>query len=82
MVQPYTITPLRHYAITPLSHYAIRPLRHDALLGEARNIRFYAILSEIPGNHPRNLQYLLPAALKTQHEMNVFFGNPSKHTIK
>ena len=66
---------LRRYAITPLRH-------HAALLGDARNIRFYAILSEIPENCLRNLRYLALAALKTKHKIKVVFGNPAKHTIK
>ena len=52
------------------------------LLGEAQNICFCTILSEIPENHICILQYLAPVALKTHQKIDTFFVNCSKHTIK
>ena len=52
------------------------------LLGEAQNICFCTILSEIPENHLCILQYLATVALKTQHKIDTFFVKCSKHTIK
>ena len=52
------------------------------LLGEAQNICFCTILSEIPENHLCILQYLATVALKTQHKIHSFFGKCSKRTIK
>ena len=51
-------------------------------LGEARNIWFRTILSEISENHLCILQYLATVALKTQHKIDTFFVKVSKHTIK
>ena len=52
------------------------------LLGEAQNLWFRTILSEISENHICILQYLAPVALKTRHKINTFFVKCSKHTIK
>ena len=52
------------------------------LLGEAQNICFCTILSEISENHLCILQYLAPVALKTYDKLIRFFVNCSKHTIK
>ena len=52
------------------------------LLGEAQNICFCSILSEISENHLCILQYLATVALKTQHKIDTFFLKVSKHTIK
>ena len=52
------------------------------LLGEAQNLCFCTILSEISENHLCILQYLAPVALKTHHKINSFFVKCSKHTIK
>ena len=52
------------------------------LLGEAQNLGFCSILSEISENHLCILQYLAPVALKTHHKIKVFFVKCSKHTIK
>ena len=52
------------------------------LLGEAQNICFCTILSEIPENHLCILLYLATVALKTQHKIATFFVKCSKHTIK
>ena len=41
------------------------------LLGEAQNLCFCTILSEISENHLCILQYLAPVALKTQHKIDV-----------
>ena len=43
------------------------------LLGEAQNIGFCTILSEISKNHLCILQYLATVALKTHHKINTFF---------
>ena len=52
------------------------------LLGEAQNLCFCTILSEISENHLCILQYLAPVALKTHHKIDTFFVKCSKHTIK
>ena len=52
------------------------------LLGEAQNLCFCTILSEISENHLCILQYLATVALKTQHKIDTFFVKCSKHTIK
>ena len=52
------------------------------LLGEAQNLCFCTILSEISENHLCILQYLAPVALKTPHKIDTFFVKCSKHTIK
>ena len=52
------------------------------LLGEAQNICFCTILSEISENHVCILQYLAPVALKTQHKIETVFVKWSKRTIK
>ena len=52
------------------------------LLGEAQNLCFCTILSEISKNHLCILQYLAPVALKTHHKIDTFFVKCSKHTIK
>ena len=52
------------------------------LLGEAQNICFCTILSEISENHLCILQYLATVALKTHHKIDTFFVKCSKHTIK
>merc|ERR1711965_1178085 len=52
------------------------------LLGEAQNIWFCIILSEISENHLCILQYLTTVALKTHHKIDTFFVKCSKHTIK
>ena len=52
------------------------------LLGEAQNLCFCTILSEISENHLCILQYLAPVALKTHHKIDTFFVECSKHTIK
>ena len=52
------------------------------LLGEAQNLCFFTILSEISENHLCILQYLAPVALKTHHKIDTFFVECSKHTIK
>ena len=52
------------------------------LLGEAQNIWFCTILSEILENHLCILQYLAPVALKTHHKITTFFVKVSKDTIK
>ena len=52
------------------------------LLGEAQNLCFYTILSEISENHVCILQYLAPVALKTPHQIDTLFIKCSKHTIK
>ena len=52
------------------------------LLGEAQNLCFCIILSEIWENHLCILQYLATVALKTQHKINTFFVKCSKHIIK
>ena len=52
------------------------------LLGEAQNLCFYTILSEISENQLCILQYLAPVALKTQHQIDTLFIKCSKHTIK
>ena len=52
------------------------------LLGEAQNLCFCIILSEISENHLCILQYLAPVALKTRHKIDTFFVKCSKHTIK
>ena len=52
------------------------------LLGEAQNICFCTILSEISENHLCILQYLATVAFKTQHKIDTFFVKCSKHTIK
>ena len=52
------------------------------LLGEAQNLCFCTILSEISENHLCILQYLATVALKTQHRIDTFFVKCSKHNIK
>ena len=52
------------------------------LLGEAQNICFCSILSEISENHLCILQYLATVALKTPHKIDTVFVKCSKHTIK
>ena len=52
------------------------------LLGEAQNLCFCTILSEISENHVCILQYLAAVALKTQHKISTFFVKCSQHTIK
>ena len=52
------------------------------LLGEAQNLWFRTILSEISENHLCILQYLAPVALKTPHKIDTFSVKCSKHTIK
>ena len=52
------------------------------LLGEAQNICFCTILSEISENHLCILQYLATVAFKTHHKIDTFFVKCSKHTIK
>ena len=52
------------------------------LLGEAQNLWFRTILSEISENHLCILQHLAPDAFKTHHKINTFFIKCSKHTIK
>ena len=52
------------------------------LLGEAQNICFCTILSDIPENHLCALQYLATVALKTHHKIDTFFVKCSKHNIK
>ena len=42
------------------------------LLGEAQNLCFCTILSEISENHLCILQYLAPVALKTHHKIYTF----------
>ena len=50
------------------------------LLGEAQNLCFCIILSEISENHLCILQ--APVALKTHHKIATFFVKCSKHSIK
>ena len=52
------------------------------LLGEAQNICFCPILSEISENQLCILQYLATVALKTHHKIDTFFVKVSKDTIK
>ena len=52
------------------------------LLGEAQNLCFCTILSEISENHLCILQHLAPVALKTQHKIDTLFVKCSKHIIK
>ena len=52
------------------------------LLGEAQNLCFCTILSEIWENHICILQYLAPVAFKTHHKIDTFFVECSKHIIK
>ena len=52
------------------------------LLGEAQNLCFCAILSEISENHICILRYLALVALKTCHKIDTFFAKCSKHIIK
>ena len=52
------------------------------LLGEAQNLCFCTILSEISENHLCILQYLAPVAIKTHHKIDTFLVKCSKHTIK
>ena len=52
------------------------------LLGEAQNLCFCTILSEISKNHLCILQYLAPVAFKTHHKIDTFFVKCSKHVIK
>ena len=53
-----------------------------SLLGEAQNICFCTILSEIPENHLCILQYLATVALKTLHKIDTCFVKCLKHRIK
>ena len=66
--------------IPPSVRASVRPC--VPLLGEAQNICFCTILSEISENHLCILQYLAPVALKTHHKIDTFFVKCSKHTIK
>ena len=66
--------------IPPSVRPSVRP--SVPLLGEAQNLRFCTILSEISENHLCILQYLATVALKTQHKIDTFFVKCSKHTIK
>ena len=66
--------------IPPCVRACVRPC--VPLLGEAQNICFCTILSEISENHLCILQYLATVALKTQHKIDTFFVKCSKHTIK
>ena len=52
------------------------------LLGEAQNLCFCTILSEISKNPLCILQSLATAALKTLHEIDTAFVKSSKHTTK
>ena len=52
------------------------------LLGEAQDLWFRIILSEISENHLCILLYLAPVALKTHHKISTFFVKCLKHTIK
>ena len=52
------------------------------LLGEAQNLGFCTILSEISENHLCILQYLALVALKTHHIIDTFFVQCSKYIIK
>ena len=52
---------------------SVRPsVRPSPLLGEAQNICFCTILSEISENHICILQYLATVALKTHHKIDIF----------
>ena len=57
-------------------------VRAFPLLGEAQNLCFCTILSEISKNHLCILHYLATVALKTYHKISTFFIKWSKHTIK
>ena len=57
-------------------------VRASPILGEAQNICFCTILSEISENHICILQYLADVALKTHHKIDTFFVKCSKHNIK
>ena len=57
-------------------------VRPSPILGEAQNICFCSILSEISENHLCILQYLATVALKTHDKVDTFFVKCSKHTIK
>ena len=52
------------------------------LLGEAQNLCFCTILSEISENHLCILHYLATAALKTPYKIDTFFVKCSKDAIK
>ena len=52
------------------------------LLGEAQNLCFCTMLSEISENHICILQYLAPVTLKTHHKSDTVFAKYSKHTTK
>ena len=52
------------------------------LLGEAQNLCFCTILSEISENHICILQYLATVAFKTHHKIITFSVRCSKHIIK
>ena len=52
------------------------------LLGEAQNLGFCTILSEISENHLCILRYLADVALKAHHKIATFFVKCSKHIIK
>ena len=52
------------------------------LRGEAQNLCFCTILSEISENHVCISRYLAPVAFKTHHKIDTFFVKCSKHTIK
>ena len=65
--------------IPPCVRASVRP---SPFLGEAQNICFCTILSEISENHLCILQYLATVAFKTQHKINTFFVKCLKHTIK
>ena len=57
--------------IPPCVRASVRPC--VPLLGEAPNLCFCTILSEISENHLCILQYLAPVAFKTQHKIDTFF---------
>ena len=67
------------WIIPPCVRACVRP---SPILGEAQNICFCTILSEISENHLCILQYLATVAFKTQHKIDTFFVKCSKHTIK
>ena len=56
--------------IPPCVRPCVRP--SVPLLGEAQNICFCIILSEIPENHICILLYFATVALKTQHKIDIF----------
>ena len=67
---------LSHLTLPSLSHIPLSPFFSWLwLLGEAQNLCFCTILSEISENHLCILQYMYLAtvALKTQHKIDTFF---------